>query len=159
MIMSTSPAPPPSDSLGSRIAGTPHANGDDAAGARRTGGHQSGGALEPGIRAQRSRRTHRRPAGRGIRLEPHDLVAGTDYPAAKADRLPLAVARHTRAELLEALFRRDLTWLEGAPPNVAVRVMEQWRSDLAVELDATRDPRECERLESLLRIAVSEFPN
>ena len=41
-------------------------------------------------------------------LEPHELVAGTDYPSAKADRLPLVVARHTEAELLARVLDRDL---------------------------------------------------
>ena len=31
-------------------------------------------------------------------LEPHDLVAGTDYPPAKADRLPLVAPRYTAIE-------------------------------------------------------------
>ena len=33
-----------------------------------------------------------------FRMEPHDLVAGTSYPVAKADRLPLVVARWTEVE-------------------------------------------------------------
>src|SRR5262245_63590877 len=31
-------------------------------------------------------------------LEPPDLVAGTDYPPGKAERLPLVAARHTEAD-------------------------------------------------------------
>jgi transcriptional regulator with XRE-family HTH domain len=41
-------------------------------------------------------------------LEPHELVAGTSYPSAKADRLPLVTARHTEAELQCRLLDRDL---------------------------------------------------
>lgn len=41
-------------------------------------------------------------------MEPHELVAGTTYPVAKADRLPLVVARHTEAELQCRLLDRDL---------------------------------------------------
>jgi len=41
-------------------------------------------------------------------MEPHDLVAGTSYPMAKADRLPLVVARHTEVELQCRLLDRDL---------------------------------------------------
>jgi len=79
-------------------------------------------------------------------LEPHELVAGTDYPAAKADRLPLVAARHTEADLLLALLERDRRWLEGAPPAVADRVIGQWRRDLAAAVDAALDPRERRRL-------------
>ena len=51
-------------------------------------------------------------------LEPHDLVGGTEYPAAKADRLPLVVARHTEVEHQLALMELDLAWIEG-PDAVA----------------------------------------
>ena len=37
---------------------------------------------------------------------------GTDYPAAKADRLPVVVAHHTEVELQLALFENDLRWLD-----------------------------------------------
>src|SRR4029453_6469131 len=38
-----------------------------------------------------------------FKLEPHELVAGTTYPVAKADRLPLVAARYTEAEPQGAL--------------------------------------------------------
>src|SRR6266540_1921061 len=38
-----------------------------------------------------------------FKLEPHELVAGTNYPAAKAERLPAAACRYTEAELQVAL--------------------------------------------------------
>jgi len=43
-------------------------------------------------------------------MEPHDLVAGTSYPTAKSDRLPLVVARHTEVELQVLLLDGDLEW-------------------------------------------------
>ena len=43
-------------------------------------------------------------------LEPHELVAGSDYPIAKAERLPLFVARHTHVDLSLALLGNDLAW-------------------------------------------------
>lgn len=73
-------------------------------------------------------------------LEPADLVAGTDYPVAKAERLPLVAARHTEVELQLALLERDLRWLEGAPAPVAERVVSQWRHDLARLTEEVRDP-------------------
>ncbi len=75
-------------------------------------------------------------------MEPWDLVEGTNYPEAKADRLPLVTARHTEVELQLALLRRDLTWLESAPPAVATEVVERWRGELR-QLDAvTVDPEQ-----------------
>ena len=47
-------------------------------------------------------------------MEPHDLVAGTSYPVAKSDRLPLVVNRWTEVDHQLALFERDLWWM-GAP--------------------------------------------
>ena len=45
-------------------------------------------------------------------MEPHELVAGTDYPSAKAERLPVVVARHTEVEHELALLERDAGWVE-----------------------------------------------
>ena len=67
-------------------------------------------------------------------LEPAELVAGTSYPEAKVDRLPLVAARYTEVELQLALLDRDLRWLESAPRAVAERVVSQWRLDL-IELE------------------------
>src|SRR4051812_26666051 len=44
-------------------------------------------------------------------LEPPELVEGTSYPQAKAERLPLVAARYTEVELQVALLQRDLSWL------------------------------------------------
>ena len=46
-----------------------------------------------------------------FKLTPLDLVAGTDYPAAKRERLPLTTTIYTEVELQLALLERDLTWL------------------------------------------------
>jgi transcriptional regulator with XRE-family HTH domain len=88
-------------------------------------------------------------------LEPHELVEGTSYPAAKADRLPLVAARHTEAELQVALFERDLRWLESAPRAVAAGLVDRWRRDLADLLARTADPRQRELLRDALARAGS----
>jgi transcriptional regulator with XRE-family HTH domain len=77
-----------------------------------------------------------------FRLEPHDLVAGTSYPVAKADRLPLVVARWTEVEHQLALLDRDLRWLEGAEPSVAERVVAEWRVLLCRLAETTADADE-----------------
>ena len=46
-----------------------------------------------------------------FRLEPHELVAATTYPVAKADRLPVVAARWTDVEQRLAILDRDLWWL------------------------------------------------
>ena len=42
------------------------------------------------------------------KLEPHDLVADTDYPIAKSERLPVVACRYTEVELQLRLFERDM---------------------------------------------------
>lgn len=75
-------------------------------------------------------------------MEPYELVEGTTYPVAKADRLPLVAARHTEIELQLRLLDRDLRWLESAPRAVAERVLADWRRDLRALRDSTFDPRQ-----------------
>lgn len=77
-------------------------------------------------------------------MEPHELVAGTTYPTAKADRLPLVAARHTEVELQLALLERDLRWLESAPPAMAARVVGAWRRDLLELAERTVEQRQRE---------------
>ncbi len=43
-----------------------------------------------------------------FKLEPHELVADTSYPPAKAERLPVVACRYTEVELQLRLFERDL---------------------------------------------------
>ena len=69
-----------------------------------------------------------------FKVEPHELVAGTTYPPAKADRLPLVAARYTEVELQLALLEQDLE--RGAPPA------DEWDARLAALLATTHDQRE-----------------
>src|SRR5947209_16419283 len=69
-----------------------------------------------------------------FKVEPHELVADTSYPRAKADRLPLVAARYTEVELQLALLERDLA---GPDPQLAA-----WEARLAALADTTHDLRE-----------------
>ena len=84
-----------------------------------------------------------------FRLEPHDLVAGTSYPVAKSDRLPLVVTRWTEVEHQLALLARDLWWLDGAdgaaPPTddrTKALVLEVWDATLRKLAGSAHDPAE-----------------
>jgi transcriptional regulator with XRE-family HTH domain len=46
-----------------------------------------------------------------FKLDPDQLVAGTHYPDAKAERLPRVACRYTEVELQLALLERDREWL------------------------------------------------
>ncbi len=83
-------------------------------------------------------------------MEPHDLVADTDYPAAKAERLPAVANRHSEVDLQLALLERDLLWLEGAPRAVAARVRSEWQGNLIGLRRASVDRAESDRLAAAL---------
>lgn len=76
-----------------------------------------------------------------FRLEPHELIAGTSYPLAKAERLPLCACRYTEVELHMALLRRDLEWAAYAPQRRA-ELAREWAARLAALLLRTDDPAE-----------------
>jgi len=67
-----------------------------------------------------------------FKVAPHDLVAGTAYPAAKAERLPVVVCSYTEVELQLRLLDAD---------EAAGRV-EGWDERLALLLKETLDGRE-----------------
>ena len=86
-----------------------------------------------------------------FKVAPHDLVAGTDYPPAKADRLPVVVTQHTEVELRLALFENDLGWFESVSPQQAEIVLERWERTFAVLRDDSYDERERSELTGALR--------
>ena len=47
-----------------------------------------------------------------FKCSPHELVAGTTYPQAKAERLPINTNWYNELDLQMALLGRDLDWLE-----------------------------------------------
>jgi transcriptional regulator with XRE-family HTH domain len=68
-----------------------------------------------------------------FKVDPSELVAGTDYPVAKAERLPVTTSRYTEVELQLALLDRDLAWLgrhRGTASDYR-RVAEDWLPVLA----------------------------
>jgi len=82
-----------------------------------------------------------------FKVTPYELVAGTSYPAAKIDRLPLVVPWYTEAELQLELLVREREWCErnGVPVDVAA-----WRARLSALLDASHDQREREAISAAL---------
>ena len=76
-----------------------------------------------------------------FKMSPYELVDGTTYPIAKAERLPEAVCCYTALELEILLIENDLAWLkqlEGLPhyKRFATQVWEQWferRNDWQLE--------------------------
>jgi transcriptional regulator with XRE-family HTH domain len=66
-----------------------------------------------------------------FKISPHELVAGTTYPQAKAEKLPVVVCQYTLLEHETALLEQDLAWLnrlKGLPDwqNWADKVKQEW---------------------------------
>jgi transcriptional regulator with XRE-family HTH domain len=86
--------------------------------------------------------------------EPHQLVAGTDYPPSKAERLPVVAARYTEVEHQLAVLDAEFRLIEKLPTAIAVRerqrVVAEWGPLLrALSADAV-DARE----RAMLRAAL-----
>ena len=138
------------DNLGRRIADLRLKHGftqqelADRVGVSRTAlSHVEAGMSDPG------ERTVTLLAG-VFKLEPYELVAGTNYPDAKSERLPVVAARYTEAEHQLELLEADLRWIdEQAIPDRAV--LEAWEIRLAALLDSLHDPRERAAVSAALR--------
>ena len=72
-----------------------------------------------------------------FKLDPVDLVADTDYPIAKAERLPVTAARYTEVELQLRLYA-------ATPDDPA------WPQRLRLLLELAHDPRERAALKAAL---------
>jgi transcriptional regulator with XRE-family HTH domain len=91
-----------------------------------------------------------------FKVEPHDLVAGTHYPAAKADRLPFVAARYTETEHQLALLHHDLAWLRRIAHlphavGVARETLCAWLDCLALLHDQCIDRRARQQIASAIR--------
>jgi transcriptional regulator with XRE-family HTH domain len=87
-----------------------------------------------------------------FKLEPHELVAGASYPAAKSERLPAVACRYTEVELQLALLQRDLAWLARVGGDAAWdSVVEEWRAKLSALSDRVYDVAERRMLEEAER--------
>ena len=79
-----------------------------------------------------------------FKLTPYQLVTGTDYPPAKADRLPAVVCAYTPAELDLALMENDLAWLArlsdwGGAEHARQELRRKWIDKLTARMEETAD--------------------
>lgn len=92
--------------------------------------------------------------------EPYELVAGTAYPPAKAERLPVVTARHTEVEHQLEILAALLGLVERAPAAARDRLAEdvrsEWRSRLVHLLEHAEDPEERHRVRAALRGLATE---
>jgi transcriptional regulator with XRE-family HTH domain len=83
-----------------------------------------------------------------FKTEPHELVLGTDYPRAKAERLPVVAARYTEVEHQLALLDAQLAVV--VEPGRRARLVADARSRLGGLVAGTHDRRERAMLEARL---------
>jgi transcriptional regulator with XRE-family HTH domain len=111
-----------SESLGRRIAArrndlgwTQQELADRVGVSRAAVSHLEGGLNVPG------ERTVTILAGL-FKCEPHELVAGTSYPVAKAERLPVVACRYTEVELQLRLLAAEMDASQADPTEWAPRL-------------------------------------
>jgi transcriptional regulator with XRE-family HTH domain len=116
-----------------------------------------------------------------FKLSPHELVEGTSYPQAKAERLPEVACCFTTLERDLALLENDLVWLErlaavgrlaGIKGSPALRKQDQvpgleglqekihrhWSSLLAHKSQESLDEREREMIIAAQNRLAAAFP-
>lgn len=90
-----------------------------------------------------------------FKLEPYELVAGSDYPQAKAERLPLVVARHTEVEHQLALLEVDLEWCVEVDHPRTDRVLGEWEVRLrSLALDAWDAEEQAALADAITRVRL-----
>jgi transcriptional regulator with XRE-family HTH domain len=77
-----------------------------------------------------------------FKVEPWQLVRDTDYPSARAERLPAVVTRHTQAELLTAIVDALIESLGDADPRTVRLVLDPWRARVLAEFESCIDAGE-----------------
>ena len=88
--------------------------------------------------------------------EPYELADGTDYPAAKAERLPLVTARHTEVDHQLGVLAAVLATVDRLPPSPArTRLLHdlraEWHPRLTHLATTTHDPTTRARLRTTLQ--------
>ncbi len=93
-----------------------------------------------------------------FRCEPYELVAGTDYPPSKAERLPVVVARYTEVEHQLGLLETQLAVVgcgSREPSRAARELAARWHPVLRQLLDGATDAGERRLLrEAIARLAA-----
>ena len=81
-------------------------------------------------------------------LEPPQLVAGTSYPDAKRDRLPMTTARYTAIDLLAAPLEADIAGVQAGQTRPGLR--NAWLARISDAQEACTDMSDMTKLRALL---------
>ncbi|MCB9136177.1 MAG: helix-turn-helix transcriptional regulator [Anaerolineales bacterium] len=79
-----------------------------------------------------------------FKCTPHELVEGTTYPLAKAERLPYVVAWYTELELVWELLQNDLEMLQAmrGDKRIAYYILGKWKPLLMAWDETLLDKKE-----------------
>ena len=77
-----------------------------------------------------------------FKVDPYDLVADTDYPLARAERLPAVVAQHTPAELVHDIVEALAGALVEADSRTRDAAFAPWRLRIDAEVEICNDAAE-----------------
>lgn len=85
-----------------------------------------------------------------FKIDPLALVADTQYPEAKIEKLPAVSLRYTEAELQIALLRRDMAWAVRLGGDVLAQQRSICRIQAQRLLEAAGDRDELRMLEGFV---------
>ncbi|KAB8144635.1 helix-turn-helix transcriptional regulator [Chloroflexia bacterium SDU3-3] len=85
-----------------------------------------------------------------FKIDPLALVANTQYPEAKIEKLPAVSLRYTEAELQIALLRRDMEWAARMGEDALAQQRSICRTQAQRLLEAAGDRDELRMLEGFL---------
>lgn len=91
-----------------------------------------------------------------FKITPLELVSGTTYPEAKAERLPPIACSYTALEVELALLDNDLKWLDRMHgitnlPQLSREIRERWSAKIASLKNDYFEEREREMIDSAFR--------
>ena len=95
-----------------------------------------------------------------FKLSPYELVDGTTYPLAKAERLPEVACCYTKLELEVLLMENDLAWLgrlAGTPHYRATAAgvlkawTERWQAQVHDSIDEPKQARYLKARQALMQ--------
>ncbi len=89
-------------------------------------------------------------------MEPWQLVADSNYPLPKRERLPAVTSRYTQTELLTQMLHNDLAWIEAG----AVRpgLWDTWLDRITQACAIARSSDEIDALEHLEMLVRAHIP-
>lgn len=91
-----------------------------------------------------------------FQCEPHQLVADTNYPTAKRERLPAVASRYTQVELLTLLLHHDIAWIESGARRPGL--FDAWQQRLHAAMHECIDAYELAMLRELEALMVQKIP-